>query len=144
METSAQTRSTVRAFARNTLPQALHRSVALQAAGRDSSPWAGCPSFGGQRTRVATRKRYARAHAIRVSSSELGLRISLSPKYRASAKAAQDTAPQESAGLAVTSAIPAVPQPGARAQFVPSPARPNPAVKRTSPGYAGRRRLPLR
>jgi len=155
METSAQTASTVRALAQNTMPQALHRSFALLAAGRGSNTWAGCPSFGGQRTSAAARKRYPRSVAIGISSLEQSLRTTSSVRQGGNDKGAEKAAlrrksntrplsvafvPQGGSGLSVVPAIPAVSTFGAVSHYVVSPARPNPAVERTAFG----RRSPLR
>ena len=61
-------------LASSSSPQALHNRLALWSLRRTSASCSGCPSFGGQRTLVAARTRYALAHANRISCSEQSLK----------------------------------------------------------------------
>ena len=72
------------ALASSSSPQALHALHALWRLSRTSASCSGCPSFGGQRTLVAVRTRYALAHANRVSSSEKSLKFIHAPGQGAS------------------------------------------------------------
>ena len=108
------------ALASRSSPEALHNRPALWSLRRTSAPCSGCPSFGGQRTLVAARTRYALAHANRFSSSEQSLKSIHAPSQGASTARLQEESPVQSL-VALQS-------------LWCRPPRPNPSVERTRTG----------
>ena len=133
------------AFASSSSPQALHALRALSRLTRASTSCSGCPSFGGQRTLVAARTRYALAHANSVSSSEQALKSTVASSQGARSPNCQNAPASSEARQPAhkTKSLSALPSLNEESPFQSlvalqslwcRPPRPNPSVERTRTG----------
>ena len=139
-----------RAIASSSSPQALHALHVLCRTSRTSTSCSGCPSFGGQRTLVAARTRYALAHANRVSSSEQTLKSTFassqgarSPNCKNALAASSQARQPVREPVRKTKSLSALPRLSEESPFQSlvalqrlwcRPPRPNPSVERTRSG----------
>ena len=137
------------ALASSSSPQALHALCALWRLSRASTSCSGCPSFGGQRTLVAARTRYALAHASFSSSAEQSLKSPLASSQGASSPNCKNAAASSEARQRARkpfhknkslSALPRLSEESPFQSLVAlqrlwcRPPRPNPSVERTRAG----------